>query len=247
MPKTELTTSHAGGEPIKLNCSARNNARDNFDASRWFTENAHAAEELETQVATAELGLEQTTAEALNHLRPTAYRQLRHAFLLCKLHFDGDVSQEFVDNYIAASGVKPHGNERIPYASLLKAVIVNARRKGAPVSKQSRSRISTYVSAINFALSLGWGPETFESHLRGDRRNGERHGLDFLAAEGRRHRRGMGPSQSLPLQIAMALDALGLQNGEFAMITVRKIANGIELLDLRKRSGDSGDGASAAQ
>ena len=238
MKTPTVETSANNPPPISV---GRNESKSNFDPHELFLTNVRAVEELEAELASEELKLEDATDHALTALRPTVQRQLRHAFILCKLIFDGDLPQEFVDKYIDDSGVRRHGNDRIRHSRLLRAVVANARRNGAPISNRSPSRISAYASAINFALDLGWNAEQFEEHLKGARRNGENHGLEFLA------RRGMPRTASLQSRIAKALEALGLQEGECALVTFKKVAGIIEIATLQKRAATTSGNASAGQ
>jgi hypothetical protein len=146
---------------------------------RRFTE----AIEYEQRVSDAEVRLEQD-------VRPWLTEQLLAVFRAWKLVTEGKLASDFVENFLAERGVIHHGNEKIRCSPLVRAVVLQNERKGTPRFERKRQRAATYASAVDFAAQEKMTEEDFEAELRHPPTPGERHGLEHLAALGRKLRHG---------------------------------------------------------
>jgi len=89
----------------------------------------------------------------------------------------------------------------------MRAIIDTGVIKGTPTSRRKRARASTYASAIDHGIREGMTEEVFAAELEQPRKKGERHGIEHLAAEGRKARQSADSKHSTD-QVAEALDHL---------------------------------------
>jgi hypothetical protein len=154
-----------------------------------FYQAAREAERLERDIAEIERQQEQKEDDAKGRLAPLNKQQILAAFDMAKLVRDGTVETSVMEAYVSEAGIRRHGNEKVPYSGLIKAVFASGEIKGgAPKNNRKRARASTYASAIDFALTERWSAEQFAAEIDKPRRKGERHGIEFLAAAGRQRR-----------------------------------------------------------
>jgi hypothetical protein len=162
--------------------SGHNMARTAFQIA------ASEAERLEEQIAEIEREIEQGLVGAKGRLAPIQKAQIVATFEMAKLVHDQQVPAQVVDEYIRGAGVKRHENEKVPFSALMRAVVTSAEIKGAPKNQRKIARASTYASAIDFVISEGMTKEEFEAELDQPRKRGEQHGIEHLAASGRKMR-----------------------------------------------------------
>jgi hypothetical protein len=92
----------------------------------------------------------------------------------------------------------------------MRAIVQCGVIKGTPSGQRKRARASTYASAIDYAIRQGMTEAEFTAELDQPRKNGERHGIEHLAALGRKVRTNANAEQSAE-QVALALS--GLEHG----------------------------------
>jgi hypothetical protein len=102
-----------------------------------------------------------------------------------------------MDQYALRAGIKAHGNESIACSRLMRAVVLTGAIKGTSGSRRKRAR----ASSIDYAICQGMTEEAFTAELEKPRKRGEHHGVEQLAAEGRKARQA-GQSQRATEQVA---------------------------------------------
>jgi len=200
------------------------------DALTLFKDRVERLEQIELELAKVELQTERRTAKEIHALCPLKNCQALEAFDWCASMRNGEVPKSAVDRFIETSGVLPHPNDRIACSLLLRAIRANAQRtKGAPVTKRSSPRLSTCASAIDFALETSMPREEFLQHLRGERRNGKRQGLNYLAKQGRLLRSNSPAPPNILGDINAALSGLALKDGELGSLIFERSGSNVVL------------------
>lgn len=212
------------------------------DALAQFERHTAAFEELECTISSREFRCERT----IRGVRSLEHAQILEAFDALKLAYDGKVSKSVVDQYIKSAGIKPSRNNRIASSGLLRACVATAqRRKGAAPSKRSKSRICAYSSAIDYAVLTQMPRDEFEQHLRGERSNGKRQGIYYLAELGRELRRRSVPRSNIHTQLDEVLAALDLRADEDGFLRIKRIGPHYEIVDCKKRPRPTNDSSNA--
>ncbi|MGO9786778.1 MAG: hypothetical protein ACLPL5_08220 [Stellaceae bacterium] len=234
-------TRESGNESFAQNISAipveGNKTKDtelspplHDDPVEMFQESARNAEELEFSLAGIEQELENDLITMKKEWDMNAREQAIHAFDMVKMVADGRVSAAVADDYVRKAGIKDHANATIPCSRIIRAFIANARRRGAPHTKQSDARASVIASAIDFAIRQGWSQVKFEADLRQERRKGKKHGIEFLAAEGRRMR-GTTRRPSVQPELKKALIALQGDDDQYVALLFQRSGNKLTLIE----------------
>ena len=153
-----------------------------------FEEHLHEAESLERQITDIESTTDQLLVETKGRLAPLQTRQIVVCFTAWKLVADGKVPASAIDEYALNAGIKAHGNEKIPCSRPMRAIVLTGVINGTKPSKHKLARASTYASAIDYGIREGMTEEQFVAELEQPRKQGERHGIEHLAALGRKAR-----------------------------------------------------------
>jgi hypothetical protein len=172
-----------------------------------FQEHVGEAEVLERQIADIEGAADQLIADTKGSLAPLEKQQIVACFEAWKLFAEGNVPVSVMDQYALEAGVKAHGNQKIPCSRFMRTIMATDVIKGTRVSKHKQARASTYASAIDFGIRKGMSEEAFAAELDQPRKRGEHHGIEHLAAEGRKARQSTSAEHSAD-QVAEALDRL---------------------------------------
>jgi hypothetical protein len=137
---------------------------------------------------------------------------------------DGKIPPEVVTEYEKNAGVEPHKNEKIKGSRLMRAIALKHANKSSTAQlKRKRRRASTDASAIDFVLQSGMSEESFRAVLEScPRKAGEHHGIEYLAARGRKRRKSMrGDAPRLgidELTIEITGNFSGLPQGDHLMV-----------------------------
>jgi hypothetical protein len=227
-PGTSLQPSpdSAHGEPEK--CSVRNIFGSNPSALEFeegpprrrdlsieaFEQNVSKAQRLEIEIANAETQIEQ-------YYEPLRAEQLLRAFLAYKLVVAGAVPPDVVERVLLESGVKSHGNEKIPCSRFMRAIVMENEAKGTLRAKRKRKRAATYASAVDYGIRMGMAEREFVERLRQSHISGQHHGIEYLAELGRKLRRGeaagsIEPPPDMPFRIEGNLS--GVPPGDHLML-----------------------------
>jgi hypothetical protein len=230
---------NAGAEAQEAECCAQNTLGagkeiDFEEGQPWlpppserfraeFRERLSEAEDLERKIADIESSADKTLAGLKGSLAPLETKQIIACFQAMKLVEEGKVSRADLDQYASDSGVRVHGNEKIPCSRLMRAIVANGAIKGTPANEHKRARASTYASAIDYAVRQNWTEEEFAAELDRPRKPGERHGIEYLAAQGRKERRAASSDQlaDYVTEALMSLDKGGafVVSGDFSRVT----------------------------
>jgi hypothetical protein len=166
-----------------------------------------AAADLERQIADIESTGEEMLEALKGDLALLEKQQIVAGFRAWKLVDEGKVPVSTMDEYALTAGIKAHGNEKIPCSRLMRAIVATGVTKGTPASQRKRARASSYASGTDFGIRQGMTEEEFAAELQQPRKRGERHGIEYLAAEGRKARRTTKSLHEIE-QLAEALDGL---------------------------------------
>jgi hypothetical protein len=172
-----------------------------------FRTNLREAEAIERQITDIEKTADENVAKIKASLAPLVTQQILACYRAGKLVAEGRVPPSAMEEYALEAGIKEHGNEKVPWSRLMRAIIANGEIKGTQISQRKRARASTYASAIDFGIREGMTPEEFTAELERPRKRGERHGIEHLAEQGRRARRAATFERSAD-QVADALKCL---------------------------------------
>jgi hypothetical protein len=172
-----------------------------------FQAHIREAEGFERQIGEIESPADQLLAETKGSLAPLEKSQIGVCFRAWKLVADGKVAASAIDEYALKAGIKAHRNERIPCSRLMRAIVKNGAIKGTPSSQRKRARASTYASAIDYAIRQGMSDEAFAAELDQHRKRSKHHGIEYLAAEGRKVRQ-TAKTERAADQVAEALNCL---------------------------------------
>ena len=180
-----------------------------------FQTNLREAEALETNIAAIENEADEVLEDVKGRLASLQKQQTVACFRAWKLVADGKVPIAAMEEYALEAGVKAHGNAKIPCSGLMRAIVASGVIKGTQTSQLKRARASTYASAIYYAIHEGMTEDKFTAELKESRKRGERHGIEHLAALGRKVRRAANSERSTT-ENAQALESLS-QGGAFVV------------------------------
>jgi hypothetical protein len=172
-----------------------------------FQEHLREAEDLETKIVNIENEADELLEDTDGRLDPLKKSQIVACLRAWKLVADGKVPASVMDEYVLAGGVKAHGNEKIPPSRLMRAIVATGVIKGTRTSQRKRARASAYASAIDYAIRQGMTEEAFTAELDRQHKRGEHHGIEHLAAQGRKARQSTNV-QRVTEQLAEALNGL---------------------------------------
>ncbi len=187
-----------------------------------FRDQVKEAESLELKITAIEAQIDEHTNETANRLGPLQVDLIITGFRAMKLVREGKVPPEVVAKYAQDAGIKYHQNEKIAGSRLMRAIVVKNADTGSVAEKRKLRRATTAAGAINFALETGLNEVEFRAELEaGPRKVGQRHGLEYLAAKGRKLRGSKRPKASPPtvddMPYAITGDFGVLQHGVYLM------------------------------
>jgi hypothetical protein len=154
-----------------------------------FNECVRQAKDLEAEILDIENEEDELLEDAKGRLGPLQQQQIVACFRAWQLVTDNSIPTSVMETYALEAGERAHGNEKIPSSRLTRAIVTTGVAKGTKAGRRKRARASTYASAIDYGIREGMTPEEFAAELNQPRKRGERHGIEYLAEQGRRARR----------------------------------------------------------
>jgi hypothetical protein len=182
----------------------RDPALDEFDRE------VGEAARLQGLIVETENEIEDGTKDAEGRLVHLEIEQILVCFRIVKLVGEDKALTEEVDRYALATGVRRHGNQKIPYSHLMRAIVAQGATKGTRTARRRQQRATTYAGAVDHALRAGMTDEKFRAEIETPHKKvGEYHGIEHLAKKGRAARRKEQLGEPVPSPEAMPYTASG--------------------------------------
>jgi hypothetical protein len=156
-----------------------------------FSREVGEAARLQELIVKTESEIDVGTKDAEGRLANLEIEQILVFFRALKLVAEGKVSTEAVDKYALDAGETKHGNQKVPHAHLMRAIVAQGAKKGTRTARRRQQRATTYAGAVDHALRAGMTEEKFRAEIEGaaTKQLGQYHGIENLAKKGRAARR----------------------------------------------------------
>jgi hypothetical protein len=175
-----------------------------------FDREVDEAARLQGLIVETENEIEDGTKDAEGRLAHLEIEQILVCFRIVKLVGEDKALTEEVDRYALATGVKRHGNQKIPYSHLMRAIVAHGATKGTRTARRRQQRATTYAGAVDHALRAGMTDEKFRAEIETPHKKvGEYHGIEHLAKKGRAARRKEQLGEPVPSPEAMPYTVSG--------------------------------------
>jgi hypothetical protein len=189
-----------------------------------FSTAVSEAERLEAEIVDIQSQIDQEASGAQGRLAPLQIAQILAGYRAWKPVQDRKIPVEVVDRYALKAGIQPHGNEEIPCARLMRAIVAQGAKKGTSEYKRRQKRATTYAGAIDFAFRKGMTEEEFRGQIENPpKKVGQHRGIEHLAAQGRTGRYQERAQEEAPLlpdamRYSVTGDFAGIESGDYLML-----------------------------